>query len=127
MPYEHDNELVEAIHQVCSGYDLPEIFAALVTVTVDNIHFTESAQFREKLEGAYMEALAHVSAVEKQFHGPESDPPDGWEEARSHQALFDELLTKIMYRLFVGDDNRTPPNSGDNLPIARSPRLKRAA
>ena len=127
MPYEHDNELVDAIHQVCGDYQLPEIFAALVTVTVDNIHLTEHAGFREKLEVAYIKALAHASAVEEQFHGLETNPPDGWEEARSRDALFDELLNKIMYRLFVGDDNRTPPSNGGGLPITRSARLRRVA
>ena len=106
MPYEHDNELVDAIHQTCGGYPLPEILAALVTVTVEN---------------------AHASAVEEQFHGLETNPPGGWEEARSRDALFDELLNKIMYRLFVGDDNRTPPSNGGGLPITRSARLRRVA
>jgi hypothetical protein len=69
MPYEHDNELVEAIHEACSGYELPDILAALVTVTVDNIHLTEHATFRAKLEAAYIKALAYVSAVEEQFQG----------------------------------------------------------
>ena len=68
MPYEHDNELVDAIHQVCGDYQLPEIFAALVTVTVDNIHLTEHARFRERLETAYIKALAHASAVEMDLH-----------------------------------------------------------
>ena len=102
----------------------------LVTVTVDNIHLTEHAGFREKLEAAYIKALAHASAVEEQFHGPEIDPPESAEEAehdRSRNALFDELLNKIMYRLFVGDDNRTPPSNGGGRPVTRSRRLKRAA
>ncbi len=30
MPYEHDNELVDATPQACGDYQLPEIFAALV-------------------------------------------------------------------------------------------------
>jgi len=64
---------------------------------VDNIHLTEDARFRKKLEAAYIKALAHASAVEEQFHGSEIDPPESAEQFhddRSRNALFDELLNK---------------------------------
>jgi hypothetical protein len=83
------------------------------------------------LEAAYIKAFVHASAVEEQFHGSETNPPESPDESGdaigARDALFNELLNKIMYRLFVGDDNRTPPNSSGGVHITRSPRLKRVA
>jgi DNA-binding XRE family transcriptional regulator len=100
MPYEHDNEHVDAIHQACGDRELPDVLAALVTVVVDAIHHIEHDTVRAEIEAAFIKCLQYVSAVENQFHGESVIDTD-----REFDALHAELLRRVRYRLFVGDEN----------------------
>src|SRR4051794_34068165 len=102
MPYEHNNELVDAIHQACDGYELPDVLAALVTVVVDHIHHIEHETVRAEMEAAFIKSLQYVSAVEDQFHG---EPWNSRENSDDFDASYAKLLRKVTYRLFVGVEN----------------------
>jgi transcriptional regulator with XRE-family HTH domain len=109
MPYEYDNPLANTIHGVLGEHELPEMIAALLKVTVDVIHHTEGREFREKLEAAYIKALTYVSAVEEQAQASTHLFEDADETEKEH---LEELFGRIMYRLFIGGDNREPMRPG---------------